>query len=122
MLTRLAGWAAGAAGLERLGRTCSAVVLVQVGDAAFRVTVHRGRVESVERGAGPMPSYTFALRAPAAEWARFWLPVPPPGSNDLLALRRRGVLAIEGDVRVFMAHLRYFKALLALPRGKEVAP
>ena len=38
---------------------------------------------------------------------------PPPGSNDLMALVRRKVLKAEGNLQVFMAHLRYFKEALA---------
>ena len=34
---------------------------------------------------------------------------PPPGSNDLMAL----ILQAEGDLKIFMAHLRYFKEALA---------
>jgi hypothetical protein len=68
-----------------------------------------------------MPSWSFALRAPAAEWEKFFLRKPPPGSNDLMALVRRRVLKTEGDLRVFMAHLRYFKESLAKLRGIGVA-
>jgi hypothetical protein len=60
-----------------------------------------------------MPSSAFALRAAEAEWAKNFLAKPPPGSNDLMALIRRKVLKAEGDLGVFMAHLRYFKEALA---------
>jgi hypothetical protein len=60
-----------------------------------------------------MPSSSFALRASEAEWQKFFLSKPPPGSNDLMALVRRKVLKAEGDLQVFMAHLRYFKEALA---------
>jgi hypothetical protein len=60
-----------------------------------------------------MPSSSFALRASEAEWQKFFLPRPPPGSNDLMALVRRKVLKAEGDLQVFMVHLRYFKEALA---------
>ena len=69
----------------------------------------------------PLGYYFFALRAPEAEWAKFWSQRPPPGSNDLMALIRRKVLKAEGDLQVFMAHLRYFKEALAKLRGIGVA-
>ena len=68
-----------------------------------------------------MPSWSFALRAPAAEWEKFFLDRPPPGSNDLMAMVRRRVLKTEGDLQVLMAHLRYFKEALAKLREIGVA-
>jgi hypothetical protein len=68
-----------------------------------------------------LPSSAFALRAPAAEWENFWSGRPPPGSHDLMALIKRRVLRAEGDLQVFMAHLRYFKEALAKLRPLEVA-
>ena len=46
-------------------------------------------------------------------WQKFWSFSPPPGSNDLMALIKRRVLKAEGDLQIFMAHLRYFKEALA---------
>jgi hypothetical protein len=63
-----------------------------------------------------MPRWTFALRAPRDAWEAFWQPVPPPGFHDLIAMMKIGALEVEGDQHPFMANLRYFKDLLALPR------
>lgn len=89
----------------------------------WRVTIRAGRVVSVERGPFVMPSYSFRLVASAAEWAAFLAPVPRPGSHDLFALLRRGVLRFEGDLHPLMAHLLYFKLLLASlrPQAEGVA-
>src|SRR6202045_250939 len=65
-----------------------------------------------------MPSSSFSLRAPEQEWEKFWSSRPPPGSNDLMALIRRRVLKAEGDLQIFMAHLRYFKEALAKLRSE----
>ena len=46
----------------------------------------------------------------------YWRPEPEPGWHDLLALTKRGEASLEGDLHPFMAHLQYFKDLLALPR------
>lgn len=101
------------AGLIRRGRYLTTTFLLQSGDASWLVSIFEGRITQVTRGPFVMPSSTFALRASETEWAKFFLPKPPPGSNDLMALIRRKVLKAEGDLQVFMAHLRYFKEALA---------
>jgi len=101
------------AGLVRRGRYLTTTFLLQSGDTSWLISIFEGRVVSVTSGPFVMPSSAFALRAPEAEWAKFFLAKPPPGSNDLMALIRRKVLKAEGDLRVFMAHLRYFKEALA---------
>jgi hypothetical protein len=97
--------------LVRRGRFLS--ILLEVGATAWLIAIYEGRIVSVTRGPFVMPSSSFALRAPADEWEKFWSARPPPGSNDLMALIRRRVLRTEGDLKVFMAHLRYFKEALA---------
>ena len=101
------------AGLVRRGRYLTATFLLQSGDTSWLVSIFEGKVVSVTRGPFVMPSSAFALRASEAEWQKFFLAKPPPGSNDLLALVRRKVLKAEGDLQVFMSHLRYFKEALA---------
>ena len=101
------------AGLVRRGRYLTTTFLLQSGDTSWLVSIFEGRVISVTRGPFVMPSSSFALRASEAEWQKFFLAKPPPGSNDLMALVRRKVLKAEGDLQVFMAHLRYFKEALA---------
>lgn len=98
--------------LAHRGRFVRTTFLLGVGGEDHLIEVLDGRVTQVAAGPLVMPRWTFALRAPASEWEAFWRPVPPPGSNDLFALRRRGVLQIEGDLHPFMANLRYFKELL----------
>jgi hypothetical protein len=107
--------------LVRRGRYLTTTFLLEVGDMAWLVAISEGRVVSVTRGPFVMPSWSFALRAPAAEWEKFFGARPPPGSNDLMAMVRRRVLRTEGDLRVFMAHLRYFKEALAKLRGTRIA-
>jgi hypothetical protein len=99
--------------LVRRGRFLSTTLLLEVGATAWLIAIYEGRIVSVTRGPFVMPSSSFALRAPADEWEKFWSARPPPGSNDLMALIRRRVLRTEGDLKVFMAHLRYFKEALA---------
>ena len=107
--------------LVRRGRYLTTTFLLEIGDTAWLISIAEGHVVSVRRGPFVMPSWSFALRAPAAEWEKFFSSRPPPGSNDLLAMVRRRVLKTEGDLQVFMAHLRYFKEALAKLRGLGVA-
>jgi hypothetical protein len=101
------------AGLVRRGRMLTTTFLLQSGDTSWLISIFEGRIVSVTRGPFVMPSSAFALRAREAEWEKFLLARPPPGSNDLMALVRRKVLKAEGNLQVFMAHLRYFKEALA---------
>ena len=111
----------GDAGLVRRGRYLSTSFLLEVGQSAFLISIHEGRIASVTQGPLVMPSSDFALRASEEEWRKFWSPRPPPGSNDLLALIKRRVLKAEGDLQVFMANLRYFKEVLAKLREGAAA-
>lgn len=99
------------------GRLVRAKMLIEAGDQAVIVTITDGTVTAVANARElVMPAWTFALRAPEAEWAQFWESAPRPGHHDLFALLRRRQLRIEGDIHPFMSNLFYFKALLALPR------
>jgi hypothetical protein len=102
--------------LVHRGRFLDTRLLVEVGDTAYLLSIHNGRIEAVEKGPHIMPRWIFALKASPDAWAAFWQPVPPPGFHDLIAMIKVGALRLEGDQRPFMANLRYFKDLLALPR------
>jgi hypothetical protein len=99
--------------LVRRGRFLTTTFLLEVGPTVWLIAICEGRILSVARGPFVMPSSSFALRAPEEEWQKFWSTRPPPGSNDLMALIKRRVLRAEGDLKIFMAHLRYFKEALA---------
>jgi hypothetical protein len=108
--------------LVRRGRFLTTTFLLEVGPAAFLISIFEGKVVSVARGPFVMPSSAFALRAPEAEWQKFWSQRPPRGSNDLMALIKRRVLKAEGNLQIFMANLRYFKEVLAKLRAEGAAP
>jgi len=103
------------------GRYVDTVFLVEAGDITWLIQVAAGRIASVKRGPLAMPSWTFALRAPREAWDTFWLPLPPPGYHDLLAMAKRRVLRIDGQLHPFMANLLYFKGVMAAPRPREAA-
>jgi hypothetical protein len=99
--------------LVRRGRYLTTTLLLEVGPTAWLIAIFEGRIVSVTPGPFVMPSWALALRASEAEWQKFWLSRPPPGSNDLMALIKRRALKAEGDLHIFMANLRYFKEALA---------
>ena len=99
--------------LVRRGRFLTTTFLLESGDIGWLISIFEGQIVSVTRGPFVMPSSSFALRAAETEWEKFFSARPPPGSNDLMALIRRRALKVEGDLKIFMAHLRYFKEALA---------
>jgi hypothetical protein len=107
--------------LLRRGRFLDVAFLLQVGDSHYLIHIHRGRLEAIEPGPHVQPRWTFALAASQEAWQTFWQAVPPPGGHDLMAMLKTGALRLEGDQHPFMANLRYFKELLALPRAKPEA-
>jgi hypothetical protein len=111
----------GDAGLVRRGRYLTTSFLLEVGQSAFLISIHEGRIVSVTQGPFVMPSSAFALRASEEDWKKFWSHRPPPGSNDLLALIKRRALKADGNLQIFMSHLRYFKEALAKLRTDGAA-
>jgi pimeloyl-ACP methyl ester carboxylesterase len=110
--------------LVRRGRFLTTTFLLEVGQAVWLIAIFEGRIVSVTSGPFVMPSSSFALRAAEAEWEKFWSCRPPPGSHDLMALIKRHVLRVDGNLQIFMANLRYFKEALAKLRatGAQTAP
>jgi hypothetical protein len=116
-IERLATVANEDAWLVHRGRFLDVTFLLQVGEAPYLVRIHKGRIESLERGPFVQPRWTFALKASTEAWDTFWQPVPPPGAHDLIAMIKTKALTLEGDQYPFMSNLRYFKDLLSLPRA-----
>lgn len=88
---------------------------VGVGELRFHLDIDRGRMNVLETVPLLSP-WHFAVKGSAAAWAAYWEPMPRPGWHDLFALAKRGEMSFEGDLHPFMAHLQFFKDLLALPR------
>lgn len=109
------------AGLVRRGRYLTTTFLLEIGNTAWLIAIHEGRIASVASGPFVMPSSSFALRTSEEEWDKFCALRPAPGSNDLMALIKRRVLRAEGDLKVFMANLRYFKEALGKLRREGAA-
>lgn len=103
--------------LVKRGRFLSTTFFLEVGSTAWLVTIHEGKIITLARGPFVMPSWSFALRASEDEWMKFWSAEPQPGSHDLMAMIKRRTLKAEGNLHVFMSHLRYFKEALAKLRA-----
>ncbi|UPJ51091.1 hypothetical protein IVB30_06950 [Bradyrhizobium sp. 200] len=98
------------------GRLLDCECLLGPKENPFHVSIRQGRIVDLTPAPVLMRSWRFSFRASATAWAAYWQPVPRPGWHDLLALTKRGEAVLEGDLHPFMAHLQYFKDLLALPR------
>jgi hypothetical protein len=107
--------------LVRRGERLTTTFLLAVDDAEYLVRVVSGRLAGVERGPFLLRSWSFALRASADAWARFWEPLPAPGYHDLFAMKKLGLARVEGNLWPLMAHLRYIKDVLAAPRRARPA-
>lgn len=107
--------------LVKRGRFLSTTFLLEVGSTAWLITINEGRIVAIVRGPFVMPSWSFALRASEDEWSQFWSANPQPGHHDLMALIKRRTLKPEGDLKVFMANLRYFKEALVKLRAGAAA-
>ena len=103
------------------GRTLDCECLLGPIDHPFHVSIRGGRIIDLMPTPFPMRPWRFSYRASPAAWAEYWQPLPRPGWHDLLALTKREEATLKGDLYPFMAHLQYFKDVLALPRIHEFA-
>jgi hypothetical protein len=103
--------------LVRRGQYLDTTFLLQVGSESWLITVEKGRIASIAREGLPLVDHAFALRASREAWTEFWQRIPKPGFHDLIALTKFRHLKVDGDIKLFMTHLRYFKEVLASLRG-----
>jgi len=91
-------------------------LMVQFSDYPVLLRIRDGAVASCDENLPPLQSWDVAIKADDEVWRAFWQPVPEPGWHDILALRKRGLMSIEGRLQPLMANLQYVKDLLATPR------
>lgn len=99
------------------GRTLRVDCLVEIGARAYLLRIDAGTIRNC---ISPLPllcPWDFAVRGSVQAWEALWQDPPAPGWHDLFALSKRGEMRFEGNLQPFMAHLQYFKDLLALPRA-----
>ena len=102
--------------LIRRGQTLDCECLLGPMDQPFHASIRGGRIIDLTPAPVLMRSWRFAYRASPTAWTEYWKPMPRPGWHDLFALTKREEAVLEGDLHPFMAHLQYFKDVLALPR------
>jgi len=110
-----------APGLVARGRTLDCECLLGPADHPFHVSIRSGRIVDFVSAPVLMRSWRFSYRATPAAWLEYWKLEPRPGWHDLFALIKRKEAVLEGDLHPFMAHLQYFKDVLALPRLQHAA-
>lgn len=109
------------AALQHRGRFVTTELLVDTGQQQYLFSIDKGHL-TVTPGPFVSPRWQFALRAAPEMWERFWAPVPPPGSHDLMAMIKFRTLVAEGDLHPFMANLLWFKDVFAAPRRRTMMP
>jgi hypothetical protein len=82
----------------------------------FHVSIRAGAIVDITPAPVLMRSSRFSYLASPQAWAAYWQPMPKAGWHDLLSLTKRGEATLSGDLHPFIAHLQYFKDVLALPR------
>jgi hypothetical protein len=121
MIEQLADRVNANAALVRRGQYLDTTFLLQIGAEGWLVTVEKGRITSLKREGLPLVPYSFALRASHEAWTEFWKRIPKPGYHDLIAMTKFRHLKVDGDLKLFMTHLRYVKDALASLRDARIA-
>lgn len=117
LFTALPSLVAANADLMRRGRFLTCDFEIGIDNLPLSVSVVEGGIKAVARGPFLLKPSVFAVRMPADAWLEFLAPVPKPGWHDIMALSKRGVARIEGNLQPFMANLQYIKDVLAAPRA-----
>jgi len=116
---RLTDLLAADADLVRRGRWVDVDCRIDIGSEPFFLSIRKGLLASLDRGARLMRSSSFSFRATDEAWTNYWKPIPAPGWHDLFALTKLGAASMDGDLRPLLQNLQYFKDLLALPRKSQ---
>jgi hypothetical protein len=103
--------------LVHRGRFLTTDCVLQVGRVPYHASIAAGRIVALERGPRLMTDWSFAIRATARAWTRFWQPVPEPKWHDLFALTRYGEAVVEGHLLPLLQNLQVVKDMLAAPRN-----
>lgn len=90
------------------------------GDDDYLLNLRRGELAGVEPVSEAERAPEFVISAPVAVWREFLKPEPPPFYNHPLAMASRVPgAALEGDLTVFVRHLRALNRVFELARTTE---
>ena len=85
--------------------TCS--YLLDMEDHSFVVRMNAGKVANIAVDPGPLDEpYQFAIRASAATWREFGVPMPAPMFHGIWAATFQRDMRLEGEILVLMQNLR----------------
>ncbi len=107
--------------LLRLGRLFSETVLIEVDGEEFYLTFEKGHLVAVVEGPSRKTPWSFALRVDRDALDKFWQPLPEPGVHDIFGFVKIGRGRVDGDILKLVKNLRFFKEVMALPRGMKGA-
>jgi hypothetical protein len=102
--------------LTRRGRFLTADVHVGVGALGFLLPIREGRAGLIQPATGLMRPWTFSVRASGSDWLQHWEDPAKAGWYDILGMKKRGAVTIEGDLTPFLQNLQFMKDVLASPR------
>lgn len=103
--------------LLRLGRLFSETVLIEIDDEQIYLIFEKGHLVAVTPGPSRKTPWRFAFRTDAQALEKFWQPVPEAKFHDIFGLVTIGRGKIDGDILCLVKNLRFFKDVMALPRG-----
>lgn len=96
--------------------TCS--YLLDAADHSYVVEIESGTVTRVTVDPGPLDvPYHFAIRASAATWREFGVPVPAPMYHGIWSATFQRDMRLEGDILVLMQNLRCITRQIELLRS-----
>lgn len=107
--------------LDAIGHGLSLDLGVRCGEEGYLLRLREGRLAAVEAVSGESgDSPEFTICAPPEAWREFLKPEPPPFYNNPLAMASRVPgAALEGDLTVFVRHLRALNRVFELARCVE---
>jgi hypothetical protein len=108
------------ASLQAMGKYFSCTYMLDMETVKVIIEMHDGKVKGININPAPLDSYQFAIRASAATWKKFGMPVPPPMFHGIWAASFREDMKLEGDLLVLMQNLRNITIQIELLRQAGV--
>lgn len=101
--------------MKVIGRWCDLDVALAIDDELVLLLIRAGKIVDIVFDPDIGASWSVTFRGKLEDWRTFLQPMPPPFYSDLLAMNGRvPSFSIEGDLRVFVRHLRPLGGIFAL--------
>jgi hypothetical protein len=103
--------------IQAHGKYFTCAYLLDADEHSYVIEVESGKVTRVTVDAGPLDvPYQFAIKASAATWREFGVPVPAPMYHGIWSATFQRDMQLEGDVLVLMQNLRCITRQIELLR------